>query len=329
MRLAALGVNVSAALVGLANGKSAGIAGLFLSLGCILACLIDNILGTWARSRVAKHTYSKLHGEGEGEEDHEVELTESTDKGDTGGAAAADDYDPPPSVLPAKQAGFSPLARALGLAAPSFYFAFLRGLQLGADLHVLSSGAVEVALMCFLFQVVLLGTSISVGLQDTEGLNLPSAALSCGLYSMAAPLGLAIGVTTTTWAAGASYTTAAITPKGVTGLGYEFPVLNCLAGGALLYVSLGGALPKEARDAAAEDAKGKVRRSTSAFNNRLCFPYGDALISRHLSLSTCISFQASGKGFDAQQQLLRALGLAAGWLAMSSAHYMDLAPELP
>lgn len=60
------------------------------------------------------------------------------------GGWAADPAEP--AERAPKPPSFSPVARALGAALPAFYFAALRGLQLGTDVHVMGGRPLEVRL---------------------------------------------------------------------------------------------------------------------------------------------------------------------------------------
>lgn len=273
LRLGSLGIRVAAALVGLVGATHPTMTGVFVSVGVLVAFTVEFLLGTWTRWRPGKQAYSKLSVNDEDEEEDNIPL-DSKDEGNKSsrpsGLAAAVAAEPPPLLLPP---AVSPVVHGLAVALSAVYFAFLRGLQLGADIYVLGGFELNVDIACVVGQVALLGGATSVALQDTKGLSVESSALVLLFFAFAAPIGVVTGTMLAATYDERSREVAALhhyadpvrghgppvtidphfqLQRGAIGLGYQLGAWSTVVGGALLYQTLAAVLPRELRDADAE-----------------------------------------------------------------------------
>lgn len=227
--------------------------------------------------------------------DSGVELTNQSDK-DGDGALNRDGE--PPSSAPV----VSPLARGLAAAVTALYFAVVRGLQLGADIHVLGGHQLEIDIVCTLGQIALFACALSVALQDTRGLDLPASAAVMMSFACAAPLGILIGGLTTNYD-GTHINNGASTKfpeKGLVGFGYSLGYVSCFMGGALLYQTFASTLPREVSDANAEWTHKFSNAASRNSKNRV-------------SDSTFLRMQMS-----------RIFALISGWFFMCLFHWPEL-----
>lgn len=328
LRLGALGVRLAAALVGLlSDAENAAEGGALASLGVLLACVFDIVFGAWKRQAPKDHAYQLL-----GKEDDELYDQKQNDHDDHNGASAAAPHDgieltspSPSSSAAAASSSVSPppcrvsVLDGLGLSSASLYFAFLRGLQLGADVYVVGGGALEVAVACTFGQICLMSGALSVSLQDTRGLSLAAAAAVVAIFSLMAPLGMVVGAASF----GIFDARAAHVRKGFGGIvlpsassindrGVALARLSCVVAGVLLQQTVAGVLPREQRDAENEWAY-KFGPSVGGGGNAggvLCL---DAVLHKGVA------------GRYARTQVARIAALCFGWAAMTSLHWPALA----
>lgn len=195
----------------------------------------------------------------------------------------------------------SPLARGLAAAVTALYFAVVRGLQLGADIHVIGGHQLEIDIICTLCQIALFACSLSVALQDTRGLDLPASAGVVMSFACAAPLGILIGGLTTQYDKGVNNGARTKFPeKGLVGFGYSLGYVSCFMGGALLYQTFASTLPREVNDANAEWTHKFANAASRKSKNKL-------------SDSTFLGMQMS-----------RVVALVGGWFLMCLFHWPEL-----
>ena len=344
LRLGSMGVRVAAALIGLLSDAPTPVeGGALISLGVVFACVGDMLFGAWRRQAPKDHEYqlvgvagsrgeqirssnnssirsstsSSVHDtdtdDNLGGDKNEVNATErigaelkrTNDESDSSGDEIIDDEVTEPSKV-------GPLCRvsALGgvfLSSAMLYFAFLRGLQLGADVFVVGGATLEVAIACTFGQVCLMSAALSVALQDMRGISLSSAATVVLIFALMAPLGMLVGAVfgfdgrSHSRKSYGGIVVPSLFEEAVNVKGVALARISCTVAGILLQQTLASVLPREQVDAEKEWSH-KFQGSTGGI---MCL---DALLHKGVA------------GRYARTQFARITGLLLGWAFMTLLH---------